>query len=561
MSTCICSLFPTYKTFIMKINNVEDIYSLSPIQQGMLFHTLYAPNSSVYFAQSSCRIEGDFNISAFKQAWQQVIERHSVLRTAFIWEGLDEALQVVRQEVDLPWVQHDWRKLSRDEQQDQLEAFLQKDRERGFDLSNAPLMRLILIQMDEKIYQFIWSHHHLLLDGWSTPLVLNEVIAFYEALHHGQNLHLRRSRPYRDYVAWLQQQDLTKAEAFWRKALSGVSAPTSLGVDRTSAKSAREQESYAEERIKLSVATTATLSSFARQHQLTVSTLVQGAWAILLSRYSREQDVIFGATVSGRPATLAGVESMVGLFINTLPVRMQVLPKTDLVSWLQQLQAYQSEMRSYEYSPLVQVQGWSEMPRGVPLFESIVVFENYPIETSLNQQDGNLNFSDARGFEQTNYPLTLVVAPGLELSLRMIYDCQRFDAITIGSMLGHLQNLLKSIIANPQQRLQDLQLLSEGQRQQILVKWNQTKQEYPQQQCIHQLFEAQVEKTPDAVAVVCGKEQLTYSQLNCRANKMAHYLQSLGVGSETLVGVCVERSIGMVVGLLAILKAGGCLGC
>lgn len=556
MSTCICSLFPTYKTFIMKINNVEDIYSLSPIQQGMLFHTLYAPNSSVYFAQSSCRIEGDFNISAFKQAWQQVIERHSVLRTAFIWEGLDEALQVVRQEVDLPWVQHDWRKLSRDEQQDQLEAFLQKDRERGFDLSNAPLMRLILIQMDEKIYQFIWSHHHLLLDGWSTPLVLNEVIAFYEALHHGQNLHLRRSRPYRDYVAWLQQQDLTKAEAFWRKALSGVSAPTSLGVDRTSAKSAREQESYAEERIKLSVATTATLSSFARQHQLTVSTLVQGAWAILLSRYSREQDVIFGATVSGRPATLAGVESMVGLFINTLPVRMQVLPKTDLVSWLQQLQAYQSEMRSYEYSPLVQVQGWSEMPRGVPLFESIVVFENYPIETSLNQQDGNLNFSDARGFEQTNYPLTLVVAPGLELSLRMIYDCQRFDAITIGSMLGHLQNLLKSIIANPQQRLQDLQLLSEGQRQQILVKWNQTKQEYPQQQCIHQLFEAQVEKTPDAVAVVCGKEQLTYSQLNCRANKMAHYLQSLGVGSETLVGVCVERSIGMVVGLLAILKAG-----
>jgi amino acid adenylation domain-containing protein len=541
----------------MKMENLEDLYELSPMQQGMLFHSLADPESGVYVELLSCVVHGKLNVSAFKRAWQRVMERHSVWRTSFYWEGLDKPIQVVNRGLDLPWEQHDWRGLSPVEQQKQLEALLQTERKLGFDLAQAPLMRLTLIQADEDAYHFIWSHHHLLLDGWSLSLVLKEVFAFYEAFCRGQDLHLEYSRPYRDYIDWLQQQSLSEAEAFWRQTLKGFSAPTPLAVDRALASLSSEAHSYSEHQIQLSAVVTAELQSLARQHQLTLNTLVQGAWALLLSRYSGQQDVVFGATVSGRPADLVGVESMVGLFINTLPVRVSVSPEADLVDWLKQLQAQQVELRQYEYSPLVQVQGWSDVPRGLPLFESIVVFENYPVDASLQQQDGGLEIGNVRGVEQTNYPLTVVVGPGTQLLLRLSYDCRRFDADTITRMLGHLQTLLEGIATDPQQRLVDLPMLTQTERQQLLVEWNNTQVDYPKDVCIHQLFESQAERTPDAVAVVFEEEQLTYGELNRRANCLAHHLRSLGVGPDVLVGICVERSLEMVVGLLGILKAGG----
>jgi amino acid adenylation domain-containing protein len=541
----------------MKIKNVEDIYSLSPMQQGMLFHTLYASESRVYFEQLICTLEGNLSASAFEQAWQQVVERHPILRTAFLWEDLDEPLQIVRQQVKLSWEQHDWRELSPGEQQEQLEAFLQAERQRGFDLSQAPLMRLALIQVDENTYQFIWCHHHLLLDGWSLPLVFKEVFAFYEALRQGKNLYLKRSRPYRDYIAWLQQQDLGKAEAFWRQTLQGFTAPTPLVVGKAVGSIYNQEQNHDHQQIQLSETATVALESFARQHQLTVNTLLQGAWALLLSRYSGQEDVVFGTTVSGRPPTLTGVESMVGLFINTLPLRVQVSPQADLLSWLKQLQTQHVEMRSYEYSPLVQVQGWSEVPRRLPLFESIVVFENYPIDASLYKQDGSVQIRHVRGFERTNYPLTVAARLGTELSLLLSYDRRHFDAETISRMLGHLQTLLEGMVANQGQRLADLPLLTPKELQQLLVEWNHTQINYPQDVCIHQLFESQVERSPNAVALVFEDEQLTYFELNQRANQVAHYLRSLGVGADAVVGLCVERSLEMVVGMLGTLKAGG----
>jgi surfactin family lipopeptide synthetase C len=515
------------------MENIEDLYELSPMQQGMLFHSLAAPESGVYVEYVSCTVQGKLNIPAFKRAWQQVMERHPVWRTSFYWEGFDKPLQVVNQHVSLPWQQFDWRVLPPVEQQEQLEALLQAERKRGFELSEAPLMRLVLIQMGEDIYEFIWSHHHLLLDGWSLSLVLKEVFAFYEAFCQGQDLQLKRSRPYRDYIAWLQEQDLAEAEAFWRQALSGLSAPTPLSVDRELGSWSSEVESYDEQEIQLSPEATTRLQSLARGHQLTVSTLVQGAWAILLSRYSGQEDVVFGATVSGRPADLAGVESMVGLFINTLPIRVQASPEAFLLDWLKQLQAQQVELRQYEYSSLVQVQGWSDVPRGLPLFDSIVVFENYPVNASLGSPEGRLEFLNVRGVERTNYPLTLVVLPGTQLSLQLSYDCRSFDAATITRMLRHLQTLLEGIVANPGQRLKNLPLLTQQERHTLLVDWNDTEVDYPKHLCIHQLFEAQAERTPDAVAVVFEDEQLTYQELNRRANQLAHHLRSLGAEDDS----------------------------
>ncbi|RMF35672.1 MAG: non-ribosomal peptide synthetase, partial [Chloroflexi bacterium] len=286
----------------MDPRNIEDIYPLSPMQQGMLFHSLYAPETGVYFEQSSWTLRGPLDVPAFERAWQQVMDRHPVLRTAFLWEGLEEPLQVVYRRVDLPLEKLDWRGLPEAEQAERLAAFLQADRERGFNLAEPPLIRLTLIRTAEEAYQFVWSHHHSLMDGWSQPILVREVFTLYEALRRGQIISLPPARPYRDYIAWLQAQDRAKAEAFWREMLAGFTAPTPLTVDVPPARSrpAEGQDDYAMQRILLPAETRAALDALARKHQLTLNTLVQGAWALLLSRYSGEDDVVFGATVSGR---------------------------------------------------------------------------------------------------------------------------------------------------------------------------------------------------------------------------------------------------------------------
>ncbi|MBF1988706.1 MAG: amino acid adenylation domain-containing protein, partial [Fischerella thermalis M58_A2018_009] len=540
----------------MGMKNIADFYPLSPMQQGILFHCLADPKSGVYFDQFSCTIEGNLNIAAFHRAWQQVLNRHSILRTCFLWEGLKEPVQVVHRQVKLPFVHQDWRHLSSVAQQEQIEAFLPSDRCQGFNLTVAPLMRLLLIQLTDHSYHFIWSSHHLLLDGWSVPLIFQEVLAFYKTFAQGQTLFLPSPRPYRDYIVWLQQQNLFEAETFWRQTLKGFTAPTKIGENQNNQQTSTDN--YKEQQLRLQASTTAALQSLAQKHQLTLNTLVQGAWALLLNRYSGEADVLFGVTVSGRPAALPKAESMVGLFINTLPFRVEVDPEAFLLPWLKQVQVQQVETRQYEYSPLVEIQGWSEVNRGLPLFESILVFENYPVDISLSEPGLDLAIKNFRSIEQTNYPLTLSVIPGRELLLTIAYnEGERFAAATIERMLGHLATLLNTMVANPQQRLKELSLLTAAEKQQLLVEWNSTKSDYPQDLCIHQLFEAQVERTPDAVAVVFADQQLTYGELNCRANQLAHELQKLGVGPEVLVGVCVERSLETVIAILAILKAGG----
>jgi amino acid adenylation domain-containing protein len=541
----------------MSKRNIEAVYPLSPMQRGMLFHSLYAPDSGVYFEQLSCTLRGDLNVAAFQRAWQRVIDRHPILRTSFAWKNLDKTLQVVHRHVPLELEYRDWRVYSPAEQDARLESFLQNGRARGLDLSRPPLLRLGLMQTAEDTHCFVWSHHHILLDGWSLPLILKEVFAYYEAFRLGQDLHLERPRPYRDYIAWLQQQDPVEAESFWRKTLSGFTAPTPLMVDRPAEAVADQKERYEEVEIQLPRETTATLQSLAQQHHLTLNTLVQGAWAILLSRYSGENDVLFGATVSGRPAEITGVEAMIGLFINTLPVRARVRSDMPVVDWLTQFQDQVSQTREYEYSSLTEVHGWSDLPRGLPLFESILVFENYPVDTSLREGIGSLEIEDVRSIERTNYPVTVVSGPSDMLPLRTSYDARRLDDAVVQRMLGHLGVLIEGMAADPQRSVASLSLLTESERQQLLVEWNATRRPYADDQCAHELIEAQAARTPDAVAIVYEDRRLTYRELDRRANQLAHYLRKRGVGPETLVGICAERSPELILGMLGVLKAGG----
>ncbi|HEX4499521.1 MAG TPA: amino acid adenylation domain-containing protein [Thermoanaerobaculia bacterium] len=538
--------------------DVEDVYALSAMQEGILFHCLYSRESSLYVTSFACQLSR-LDAPAFESAWQEVVDRHPVLRTGFCWEGLDQPVQVVARKVELAWERQDWRGLSPADQEERLTRVLLGEPSRLRPLTRAPLLRLALFQVGEGAFHFVFSHHHLILDGWSLPLLLQEVFTFYSARREGWSITLPRPRPFRDYIAWLGEQDLARAEEYWRGVLAGFSAPTVLAIDRGGAGAPVEETAYHDLRLPESAANA--LRSFARRHQLTLNTLVQGAWALLLARYSGEEDVVFGSVVSGRPPSLAGVESMVGVFINTLPARARISPERPLLPWLRELQEAQAEMRRFEYSPLAQVQRWSAVDRGLPLFESILVFESYQApDEALRRAGGNLEIGDTRSDLTTSYPLLLSATPGDALDLNLSYDRRRFHGSDTAGLLerwGRALAAFSTISVDSTLSAGSLSLLATAERHQLLHEWNDAAAGGRGGLLLHERIAAQAARTPDAVAVVGEETSLSYAELHRRAGRLASGLRRLGVGPETRVGIAAERSPEMMVGLLGILQAGG----
>jgi amino acid adenylation domain-containing protein len=539
---------------------IETSCPLSPMQQGILFHDVSAPQSRLYIEQTVGALHEALNVTAFRSAWLRVVARHSILRTTFRWQGLDVPLQDVHRQATIPWDEQDWRSYSAPEQEARLEVYVAADRKKGIALDKAPLIRLALFRVGEADYRFLLTVHHLVIDGRSFVLLMKEVFSLYEALCQGSEPAQEAAPSYASYIEWLGQQDLAPAEKFWRQTLAGFTGPTSLTVDRARAVESGEDD-YGRQNIRLSKATTqrarAGSGSLARSNQVTPSTLLMGAWALLLSRYSGDEDVVFGTTRSIHRATVEGAANIVGPLINTLPMRVRVSPDMTAVAWLKELRAQWIDARPHEHTPLAKVQEWSgERTRG-PLFQSLVIFENSRLSASLRAQGGAWERREISTRGGNPFPLTVTGYLGEELEVDIAYDRSRFDDDTIARMLGHLRTLLEALIADPNRRLEELPLLTQAERHRQLVEWNDTRRDYPTKKCLHELFEQQAERTPDATAVVFEREQLTYRELNCRANQLARHLQKLGVGRETLVGLHMGRSLEMVVGLLGILKAGG----
>jgi amino acid adenylation domain-containing protein len=549
----------------MKLENVEDIYPLSPLQQGMLFHTLYAPQSGAYFVQARCAMEGEINGFAFRRAWQEVVNRHPVLRTAFLSEGLDEPLQVVRRTVELPWEELDWRALPASEQTAKIETFLNADQKRGFDLTRAPLTRVALIRLADQCYELVWSCHHILLDGWSWPLVFKDFMALYEGFAGGQEeVALEPQRPYRDYIAWLQQQDLSKAESYWRSALKGFTAPTPIGGDKLPEDGSVPGEGYRAQSLRLSSARTRSLHDLARRHRLTVNSIIQGAWALLLSRHSGSEDVVFGTTVSGRPAALPGVESMVGLFINTLPLRVRVAAQETLVPWLKKLLEQQVELRQYEHSPLVDVQGWSEVPRGQPLFESIVVFENYPrgaflpgAGATVDAPGRSLRVKPTGGVSWTNYPLSLVAIPGPELALTIKYERRRFHDSAVARILDQLSHLVDQFIESPDQPIRSYSLVTP--QSSLLLPDPARPLPAPRHEPVTAQFASWATRTPERFAICQGDRVWSYAELLDHSQTLAKALIARGLVRGDVVAVHGPRSFGLIASMLGVFFTGGVL--
>ena len=535
-------------------DGIEDIYGLSPLQEGMLFHTLYNPELGEYFEQISLTFKGTLKVAIFEKAWQHVVDRNPPLRTSFHWEGLERAVQVVHRKVKLPLYLRDLRFQSPASQAEEIQAFLRSDRVRRFNVAQAPLMRLALFRLAEASYQFIIAFHHAILDGWSLNLVLTEFAQFQEAFYRQLDVELPLNRPYGQYIGWLQQRDGRSSEIYWRRLLASYKGSARMSIDRALGQEQHSDSGSGEHCFRLSRATSVALQAFARQHAFTLNTLVQAAWSLLLNCYTGERDVAFGTVVSGRPPELEGVESMVGLFINTLPTRVDTSPDQHLLPWLRKFQAQQLESRQHQFNSLVQIHGWSEVPRDKPLFDTVLVFNNFPSYAPNHPNDsehGRVLVS-----ERLSDPLTLMVAPAEDLQFKLLYMTHRFESRDIERMAGQFRVVLEAMVADSERRLGDLPLLSRTEREQILIEWNNTERKCGREINLVELFQQQVERTPESEAVADRHERLTYCELNRRANRLAHYLQRLDTGPEAVVCLYLERSVEAVVAMLGILKAG-----
>ncbi|HYG65511.1 MAG TPA: amino acid adenylation domain-containing protein, partial [Thermoanaerobaculia bacterium] len=540
---------------------VENLYPLSPMQKGLLFHTIGSPDSGLYITQSVYELRGEVERQALARALQSVLDRHSVLRTAFHWERRDEPFQVVYKEARVPLQELDWREVLPAELERRQQDFLRQDRQHGFDIARPPLLRVALIRLTESSWRLVWSHHHLLLDGWSLPLLFNEFAAFYEAFRQQRELQLPRPRPFANYIAWLQGQDLSQAETFWRHLFQGFS-PSADGLEGRVLPSAPEEdgeragEAAVERGHLFGTEETERLAAFCRQHQLTLNTLILGAWSLLLGRVSGSDDVVFGVTVSGRPPELEGVETMVGVFINTLPLRVVMPGQQQVLPWLTRLQLQQVELRRFEHTPLVDIQRWSRIPANQPLFDKFVVFENYPGDRRSSAGQVSLQSEQVSTVITTNYPLGLIVGPAGRLLLKLVYHAARYDDVAILRLLEHLRALLEGLVSRPLQLLMDVPWLTPAEAHQLRTEWTEMHPASLPVSSIPAAFEQWAERTPQATALVCAGEERTYGDLNRAANRLAWHLLRHGAGAGVRVGICVERSIAMIVGLLGILKTG-----
>jgi len=540
------------------LEGVEARYPLAPLQEGMLFHSVAEPRPGVDFQQFVFTAAPGFDVEAFRHAWQRVIDRHAILRTSFHWKDVREPEQRVHRTAEMPTEELDWSMEAPESVGDRIERLMLDDRRRGFDVTRAPCMRLTLARLPDERTWVMWSFHHLLLDGRSFFTVLTDLFASYEALRDGREPVLATVAPFGRYLEWLRDVDHDAAAAFWREQLEGAE-PNPMPVALSRPRPLEEGVSPSGRRTeRLSRETTERLRAVAKDSGVTLNTLLQLAWAVLLHRYGRSSgDVVFGATRAGRHGTVEGAETMVGMTINTLPVRARMDDEEPVAEVARRLRETWVAMRPHEHSPLTRVMEAASLRADEPLFDSIIVAENYDWKGELRSRVGEWLEPEFEIVEWTNYAITVVADLGPELIVQLEWDRRRFAQGTPERMLGHLVNLLSSMAEGLDRPVSSLVMLDEAERHEVLVANNATACDWDRSACIHHPIEAQVDRTPDAQAVSSGTSSLTFAELDARANRVATALRLRGVGPDVAVGICLRRGLDLATGLLGVLKAGG----
>ncbi|MFF0519186.1 non-ribosomal peptide synthase/polyketide synthase [Actinomadura nitritigenes] len=535
---------------------IEDIYPLTGLQHGMLLHSQLSDDGGMYWTQTGLLLEGELDAGLLRQAWEAAFARHPVLRSGVVWERVAAPVAVVSRHVDLPWQVVDLSEQDGEAQARAVEEFLAEDRARGADFGAPSLVRVALLVLGPQRHQLVVSMHHLVMDGWSRPIVLGDVLQAYRALAAGAAVpDGPPRRPFRDFVAWLAGQDSEAAAAFWRQRLAGVRETTALGVEGATGK-----DGQGERHVRLGPDVLRELDATARRWRVTVNTVMQGAWAVLLGVYGSTDDVVFGVTSSGRGDQVDGMESMVGLLINTTPARVRVARGEPVDAWLRTLQEEQARAREFEHTPLPEIQACCGIPAGRPLFSTLFAFEDYPVD-ALRQgqddvQDEGLRTQWNLFWQRNEQGLVASAGTARASAMTLEYDRARFDDDAVERMAGHLRVLLEAMAHDTGHKVGELPLLTQAERRQVLHAWNGTGPTAPVTGGVHELISERARRYPDAVAVTAGDTSLTYAGLGDRADRLARVLAQRGVGPGSLVAVMVGRSADLVVALLAILKAG-----
>ncbi|MBD8499270.1 non-ribosomal peptide synthase/polyketide synthase [Paenibacillus arenosi] len=539
------------------LGELENVYNLTPLQKGMLFHSLLDADSEAYFEQVTFDLYGSLNVEDFIQGLDTLVQRNETLRTNFITGWRDEPIQVVFRERKCEVYFEDIRSVSDEGPEKTIADFVSADKANKFDLARGSLMRVTVLRTGDESYHVIWSHHHILMDGWCMSFMLKEVFDAYFAFQEKQTLELPAVTSYSRYIEWLEAQDAAKASRYWSEYLAGYDQQTKLPQENTQLKQGAYEA--AEIDVELSKELTRQIERVARQQQVTLNTFMQTVWGLVLQVYNNSEDVVFGSVVSGRPAEIPGIESMIGLFINTIPVRIQGKAEETVADILRKTQDQALASGAYETFPLFEIQSLSEQKRD--LINHIMVFENYPMEEQIEQVVGGdkeaMKIANIQSPEQTNYDLDITVIPEEHILLRFTYNALTFREEDIRQIHGHFARALEKVAANPNIRVNQLELLTSAEKEQILGAFNPAQPEAAPTAAFHRLFEEQAERTPEAASVVYENDRLTYAELNERANCLANTLRVSGIGRETIVGILAERSVDLLVAVLAVWKAGG----
>lgn len=539
------------------IGEIEDIYALSPMQNGMFFHNLLNSSSDAYFIQTTLDLHGSLDVAAFTKSVNQLIQRNVIFRTNFHSQWKNKPLQVVYRHKQNGLIYEDLREMNEEDREAYVASYTREDKIKGFDLSQDVLMRISILHTHDETYRFIWNYHHILMDGWCLSLVIKEIFEGYFAIQEQRKPGDKVAIQYNQYIEWLEKQDKEQSLKYWTEYLHGYEEQTTLPKETTIMKS----DEYRSENMvyTLSKELTKQMTQVASQNQVTLNTLMQTAWAILLQQYNGSGDVVFGSVVSGRPSAIVGIEDIIGLFINTIPVRIQAQGNEPFTAVMKRNQEQSIASHHYDTFPLYEIQATTQQKQN--LIDHILVFENYPVEGIMeqfgDQEETALKITNVEADEQTNYDFNLIIKPGEEMRWMFYFNANVYDRASVERIQGHLVHIMEQVIQRPHIRIHEIELITPQEKAQILEVFNDSMAGYPSDKTIHRLFEEQVVRTPDQVAVVFEDKRLTYKELNEKANQLARTLQAEGVQADQLIAISAERSLDMIIGIIAIMKAGG----
>jgi amino acid adenylation domain-containing protein/non-ribosomal peptide synthase protein (TIGR01720 family) len=536
---------------------INKIYPLSHLQKGLLFHSVWEPNSESYIVQLLWKNNKSkkINLHHLHQAWTYLIERHEVLRTYFMWKNLERPQQVVQKFVKFPWIIYDWSSIkTQDELEERLVAFMKADRQAGFDLNNPPLLRITIFRLANKQFWKVATFHHILLDGWSLPILLNELESLYMACENKKFISLPSPHHFSNYIDWLENKEVRTINNFWKRYLKGFSTPIELmPLEKKTHSSANIGKEVLFDTIILPQAQSNRIRAFCQEQRLTLNTFFLGVWALMLYHYSQSDDVLFGVTLTARSSDLKESDEMVGLMINTLPMRVSFVNDRIIRKYLKEIKVNFSNISEHYNANLFDLKKYTSVTNGTALFNNIFVFEHYP------QKECHIDFfkfNKLHVADSTHYPLAFIVNPEHEISIKLVYDGLLIDHNFVKVMKCHLQTLLLDVIDNSKKLISQANIFPVAEYNKILQKYNKTSIRRLGYQDVEKIFEEQVEKTPNNIAIVFGDQHVTYQELNNKSNQLAHYLLGEGVRRNDLIVILLKRSVEVVISMLGILKAG-----